>query len=56
MMMRKDFIRIAEILQRYQASPEMVKAFANYCATRNPSFDYGKFRAASAGRMIDAKD
>jgi len=55
-MTKKDFIAIAVILRRHHATPEMVKAFADYCATKNSLFDYGRFRAVATWRVVDAED
>lgn len=43
---KKDFVGIAGILCKHDASPALTKAFAGYFKEENPRFDEGRFVAA----------
>lgn len=49
MMTKKHFIELAQILKEHNASEDMVKDVANFCAKDNPNFNFLKFMEAALG-------
>ena len=45
-MIKKDFIKIAEILKKYEISEIVCEELAEYFKTQNPNFNQIKFKEA----------